>query len=45
VFVDFTKAFKSLEWDFMLSTLIHFGFNASFIRWVKHYIVIYKHVL
>jgi hypothetical protein len=29
VFVDFKKAFDSLEWDFMLFTLKHFGFNDS----------------
>jgi hypothetical protein len=35
IFVDFTKAFDSLEWNFMLNTLKHFGFNESFINWVK----------
>ena len=35
VFVDFIKAFDSLEWDFMYVTLKHFGFNDSFINWVK----------
>ena len=35
IFVDFSKAFDSLEWDFMLGTLKHFGFNQSFISWVK----------
>ena len=35
IFVDFVKAFDSLEWDFMLRTLKHFGFNDSFIRWVE----------
>jgi hypothetical protein len=34
-FVDFIKAFDTLEWDFMLNTLKHFGFNDSFIRWVQ----------
>ena len=34
-FVDFTKAFDSLEWNFMLNTLKHFGFNESFIYWAK----------
>ena len=33
--VDFTKAFDSLEWNFMINTLKHFGFNESFINWVK----------
>ena len=35
VFVDFSKAFDSLEWDFILTTLSHFGFNNCFIQWVK----------
>lgn len=35
IFVDFIKAFDTLEWDFMLNTLKHFGFNDSFIRWVQ----------
>jgi hypothetical protein len=35
LFVDFTKAFDSLEWNFMLNTLKHFGFNGSFINWVN----------
>ena len=35
IFVDFTKAFDSLEWNFMFTTLKHFGFNDSFIQWVE----------
>jgi hypothetical protein len=35
VVIDFRKAFDSLEWDFMLLTLIRFGFNDSFVNWVK----------
>ena len=35
IFVDFTKAFDSLEWYFMLNTLQHFGFNESFINCVN----------
>ena len=36
IFVDFIKAFETLEWDFMLNTLKHFGFNNHlFIRWVQ----------
>jgi hypothetical protein len=27
IFVDFTKAFDSLEWNFMLNPLKHFGFK------------------
>jgi muramoyltetrapeptide carboxypeptidase LdcA involved in peptidoglycan recycling len=35
LFVEFTKAFDSLEWNFMLNTLKHFEFNEYFINWVK----------
>jgi hypothetical protein len=35
VFVDFKKAFDSLEWIFILTTLKHFGFNEPFLIWVK----------
>ena len=35
IFVDCIKAFDTLEWDFILNTLKHFGFNHSFIRWVQ----------
>lgn len=33
IFNDFTKAFDSLELDFMLSK--HFGSDKSFISWIK----------
>jgi hypothetical protein len=36
VFVDLKKAFDSLEWTFILTTLKHFGFNESFIIWFVH---------
>ena len=35
IFVDFSKAFDSLEWDFMNQVLKHFGFKESFITWVN----------
>ena len=35
LFLDFTKAFDSLEWDFMFETLKKFGFKNNFIRWVQ----------
>jgi hypothetical protein len=35
IFLDISKAFDSLEWDFMLSTLKHYGFNYSFVTWVE----------
>jgi hypothetical protein len=31
IFLDFSKGFDSLEWDFMFSTLKHYGFNYSFV--------------
>jgi hypothetical protein len=33
--LDFSKAFDSLEWDFMFSTLKHYEFNYSFVTWVE----------
>jgi hypothetical protein len=35
IFLDFSKAFDSLEWDFMFSTLKHYGFNYSVVTWVE----------
>ena len=35
IFVDFSKAFDSIEWDFMFDVLKFFGFNKSFISWVE----------
>ena len=35
LFLDFTKAFDSLEWNFLFETLTKFGFKESFIKWVK----------
>ena len=35
IFLDFSKAFDSLELDFMFSTLKHYGFNYSFVTWVE----------
>jgi hypothetical protein len=35
IFVDYIKAFDSLEWDFMLNTFKHFSLNDSFIRWIQ----------
>ena len=37
--LDFKKAFDSLEWNFLLKTLVFFNFGPSFIRWIK---TIYK---
>ena len=34
IFIDFQKAFDSLEWNFLLRCLESFNFGASLIRWV-----------
>ena len=35
LFLDFTKAFDSLEWSFMTECLEKFGFKSSFLRWTR----------
>ena len=35
LFIDFEKAFDSLEWNFLFNSLEIFGFGHSLIRWVK----------
>ena len=35
LFIDFEKAFDSLEWPFIFDTLRFFGFGSSIINWVK----------
>ena len=40
LFIDFEKAFDSLEWSFIHDTLISCGFGASLINWVK---TLYSH--
>ena len=35
LFLDFKKAFDSLEWNFILEALETFGFGASLVQWVK----------
>jgi len=35
LFIDFEKAFDSLDWNFMLRSLNVFSFGPSVIRWIK----------
>ena len=35
LFIDFEKAFDSLEWSFIVNSLRFFGFGPSIINWVK----------
>ena len=35
LFLDFEKAFDTLEWSFLYKTLQHFEFGPSLINWIK----------
>ena len=35
LFLDFEKAFDSVEWNFLLKTLEKFNFGNDFINWIK----------
>ena len=35
IFLDFQKAFDSVEWDFILECLEFFNFGPQFVGWVK----------
>lgn len=35
LFLDFSKAFDSLEWDFMYEALNKFGIQESMIKWIR----------
>ncbi len=39
LFLDFEKAFDSVEWNFMISVLERFNFGNNFINWIK---ILYK---
>ena len=41
IFIDFQKAFDSLEWDFTFGCLESFNFGPDFSRWVKTF---YKNI-
>jgi len=41
LFVDFQKAFDSVEWEFLLKCLETFNFSPDFLRWVR---VFYKNI-
>ena len=35
IFIDFQKAFNSVEWDFILGCLEAFNFGPDFVQWIK----------
>ena len=35
LFVDFERAFDTIEWAFVEKTLHHFGFGSSLIKWIN----------
>ena len=37
LFIDFEKAFDSLDWNFMLKCLTVFGFGPSLMRWIEKF--------
>ena len=41
IFIDFQKAFDSLEWDYLLKCLEVFNFGPNFLRWVETF---YKNI-
>ena len=41
IFIDFEKAFDSVEWDFLFKCLEAFNFSSDFLHWIKTF---YKNV-
>ena len=41
IFIDFEKAFDSVEWDFLFKCLEAFNFGSDFLQWLKTF---YKNV-
>ena len=41
IFIDFHKAFDSVEWNYLVTCLEAFRFGPDFIRWVK---TLYKNI-
>ncbi len=35
LFLDFQKAFDSVNWNFMIETLKRFNFGSNFVKWVN----------
>ena len=35
LFLDFEKAFDSVEWNFLVKSLVKFNFGPEFIAWIK----------
>lgn len=35
ILIDFTKAFDTVEWDFLFRVLRAFGFNQTLVGWIK----------
>jgi hypothetical protein len=41
LFLDFRKAFDTIEWEFMVKVLKKFGFKHDFLTWIK---ILYKNI-
>ena len=38
IFIDFEKAFDSVEWDFLFKCLEAFNFGSDFLHWIKTFL-------